>query len=65
MLSKENEQFEEDLSQTKDDLEKEKKNTRKLEKVLRDAAWAMRGALMVSYSSDKLLYYNPQSISCL
>lgn len=47
MLSKENEQFEEDLTRMRHDLELESKNKRKLEQVLRDAALAMKQALTV------------------
>lgn len=48
MLSKENEQLDMDLSQTRHDLEFETKNKRKLEQVLREAAAAMKLALTVS-----------------
>ena len=48
MLSKENEQFDEDLARMRKALEEESKNKRKLEQVLRDAARAMKQALTVS-----------------
>ena len=46
-LSKENEQLEEDLTDIRADLEKERKEKRKLEKVLADAATALQNALSV------------------
>ena len=49
MLSKENEQFEDDLKNTRGDLEHQTKDRRKLERVLRDAAGSMQLALSVSH----------------
>ena len=48
LLSKENEQFEDDLTEMRTQLQEESKNKKKLEQVLRDAAQAMKHALTVS-----------------
>lgn len=52
ILSKENEQFEEDLSRVKQELEEERKNKQKLERVLRDSAMSLKAALMTSSTED-------------
>lgn len=48
-LSKENEHFEEDLSRLKAELEEERKNKCKLEKILKEASWSLRTALIVCF----------------
>ena len=47
-LAKDNENMEEDLKQTKSQLDTEKKNKRKVDKILADASEALKIALRVS-----------------
>ena len=48
-MSKENELLEDDLTRYRRELDEEKRNKRKLDKVLRDAAQSLKTALHVSH----------------